>query len=100
MPLITIATIKGPKSVDAEVFDLWAIHRAPDNRKRFQVTHLPTGYSFLGATGATKPRCRALITEIAASGLDWSFKKPTDLSVQHKRVGKALRKKYTDMELA
>ena len=93
---ITIKTFSIDLTVTAEIIGVWGIHAAPDAPRKFQVTHIPTGYAFLGANGTSKPRCRQLIAEVNASGLDWSFTNPKRMSRAIKELGKALCAKYTD----
>lgn len=67
---ITLATINGPKDVDATVTGEWAVHRDPfDDRptspasKSWTVTHVPTGLRI--PMGLTSRRARDLAARLS-----------------------------------
>jgi hypothetical protein len=84
--------------VEADLYGPFAVHPAAgqhDDEPLFTLTHVPTGYAFLQC--ATKANAEACAQELNAGDLDWSaIAQPSDLSPEHRALGKAMRAKYKD----
>lgn len=101
MPLITIATKDGKGQLIADVVGLWGIHHAPGYpfaQQRYQVTHVPTGFAFLGTYGASYERCVELIQRITNSALDFYFTDPAKMTPAIKSLGATLRDEFTEID--
>ena len=100
MTTITIATKRGPKTIEADVVDAWAIHPTSDANQPvgagpYTLTHVPTGYKFLCT--ASRDAAEACRTQLLASKVKWTFTTPSEMTNAHRDEGRRLLKTYGDM---
>lgn len=94
---INIAAKDGRHDIEADVDGCFAIHPdvvIGDEPCGWTLTHVPTGYAFIsGISEENARKCRA---ELLVGKVNWKkVKRPADLTIQHIRIGRSLREKYS-----
>lgn len=88
------------ETVEGTIHGPWAIHRVIRvnvQHRRYQITNVATGRSFLNCHGTTRKQIAALLKELQASKLDWTLANGlSDLTPEHKVEGRRLRAKYNN----
>lgn len=78
---IELVATSGVRKVDAHRYGLLAVHRCITNDSYWTITHLPSGQTFMLATGvftSAAPAASAML-EIARLKNDWLHLDPSDL---------------------